>query len=505
MNKKGIVYLVGAGPGDAGLITVKGLNCLKEADVVLYDHLANVFLLSECNKECEKIFVGKEDGLHHVLQEDTINILIEKANEGKKVVRLKGGDPLIFGRGSEEAIALKEAGIDFEIIPGVTAASGASAYAGIPLTHRNLITQCVFVTAHEQSDKNSPQVDWELLGKMKNTTLVIYMGVSQIQYVVEKLINVGMSGSSTAAVIENGTLNSQRTFVTSLSELYRVVQSNYIKAPSIFIISPAVEYHEQLDWFEKKPLHGKRIVCTRAEDQSQSLFKLLNEQGAEVISFSTIKTELFVPEKKIRVLLSEEKFDWLVLSSENGVRYFIELMKREGLDSRFLSGIKISAIGSGTGKKLSEFGLLPDFVPKEFTSESLVKELSESENLQGKKFLRIKGNFLNDPLTDGLASCGVKVTTYEVYKTFPAKPEKEAINNLIKNKADAFLFTSMSTVANFFNILGNDNAANLLNSSVVLAIGPVTAEELKKRGVEKVHISEIHTIDGMVEELVRII
>ncbi|TAL68048.1 MAG: uroporphyrinogen-III C-methyltransferase [Bacteroidetes bacterium] len=505
MKKKGIVYLVGAGPGDAGLITVKGLNRLREADVVLHDNLANSILLTECKSDCEKIFVGKEAGLHHVTQDKTTELLINKAKKGKKVVRLKGGDPLIFGRGSEEAIALQKAGIDFEIIPGVTAASGASAYAGIPLTHRNLVAQTVFVTAHEQSDKTAPKVDWHSLAKMKNTTLVIYMGVSQIQSVTEKLITAGMSENTSASVIENATLNSQRTFVTTIKELSKTVESNNVKPPAIFIIGPTGDSYKQMGWFENKPLHGKRIVCTRAEDQSQSLFNLLNEKGTVVVPFSTIKTKLSIPKMKIKTLFLKHKFDWIVFSSENGVRYFYELLRNEILDSRLLSGIKVAAIGSGTGKKLNEHGIQPDFVPKNFTSESLVKELSKKVNLKGKNILRVKGNFLNDPLTEGLSSCGAKVTTYEVYKTFKAKPDKHTIKDLLNKKADAVLFTSMSTVTNFFDILGNNKSLALLNNSITLAIGPVTAEELNRRGVKKVCISKVHTIDGMVEELVRII
>jgi uroporphyrinogen III methyltransferase/synthase len=505
MKKKGIVYLVGAGPGDVGLITVKGLKQLREADVVLHDNLANSFLLSECKADCVRIFVGKEAGLHHVAQDKTTELLIKYAKQGKKVVRLKGGDPLIFGRGSEEAIALNKAGIDFEIIPGVTAASGASAYAGIPLTHRNLVAQTVFVTAHEQSGKKSPHVDWVSLAKMKNTTLVIYMGVSQIENVVSKLLNAGMPEKTRAAVVENGTLNSQRTFVTSVNVLPKLVKSNDIKAPAIFIIGPTADNYKLMGWFEKKQLHGKRIVCTRAEDQSKSLFDLLNEKGAVVVPFSTIRTEISIPKMKIQALLSKNKFDWLVFSSENGVRYFFDLLNKEKLDSRILSGIKIAAIGSGTGKKLNEYGIYADFVPRKFTSESLVKELSKKENLKGKKILRVKGNFLNDPLTDGLTVCAAKVTTYEVYKTYKAKPDKQTIKDLLNKKADAIMFTSMSTVTNFFEIIGNKKSLDILNNSLTLAIGPVTAEELKRRGVKKVHISKLHTIDGMVDELSRII
>jgi uroporphyrinogen III methyltransferase/synthase len=505
MDKKGKVYLVGAGPGDAGLITVKGLEVLKQADVVLYDKLANPFLISYCRKDAEKIFVGKESGTHHVSQDETINILKMKAGEEKKVVRLKGGDPFIFGRGSEEAMALKEAGIEFEIVPGVTAASGASAYAGIPLTHRNLVTQCVFITAHETPDKEDEQVEWEKLATMQNTTLVIYMGVMQIKNVIEKLTGFGMPSDTPAAVIENGTLNSQRSFSTLLKNLWHVVESEKIKPPSIFIIGPTAAFAGEIKWFENKPLFGKRIVNTRAEDQGSTLNKLLTEKGADVISFNTISTELAKPGKTIKNLLSEKHYDWLIFTSENGVRYFFEKMMAEKFDARALGGIKVASIGSGTQAKLKEFNIISDFVPSEFTSESLAGELSGIEELKGKNILRVKGDFNYDPLTERLKSYSASVDTYEVYRMFQAEPEKEEIESLKTKGADAFLFTSMSTVNNFFSIIGNQDGLRLLNNSkAVVAIGPVTSEAIRKQGIEKIEISAIHTIEGMVETLINI-
>ncbi len=497
--------MVGAGPGDEGLITVKGLDVLKQADVVLYDKLANQVLISFCRKDAGKIFVGKEAGIHYVSQDETIDVLIKNANEGKTVVRLKGGDPYIFGRGSEEAIALKEAGIEFEVIPGVTAASGASAYAGIPLTHRNMVTQCVFITAHETPDKEDEQVEWEILAKMKNTTLVIYMGVSQIKNVIEKLIGFGMPSGTPAAVIENGTLNSQRSFTTTIKKLESVVWSEKIKPPSIFIIGPTAAFADEIKWFENKPLFGKRVVITRAEDQSSRMNKLLTEKGADVTSFNTISTSIAKPGRDIKKLISEKHYDWLIFTSENGARYFFELMNDEKLDARILGGIKIASIGSGTHSRLKEFNIISDFIPTEFTSESLVKELSKTENLNGKNIIRIKGDFNYDPLTENLKSNGANVDTYEVYKLFRSNPDNYEIENLKKNGADAFLFTSMSTVNNFFSIIGEEDGLSLLNNAqVVAAIGPVTAGALKEHGIEDFEISSVHTIEGMVNTLVNV-
>ena len=504
MKKKGIVYLVGAGPGDAGLITVKGMNKLREADVVLYDNLANSRLLSECPAHCEIIFAGKESGHHYVEQNIITELLIRYARKGKKVVRLKGGDPLIFGRGSEEAKALYEAGIEFEIIPGVTAATGVSAYSGIPLTHRNKVVQTVFVTAHEKLNKRSPQVDWQSLGKLKNTTIVIYMGVSQIQNVVNELINAGMKRNTPAAVVEKGTLSEQRTFSTTIAKLPQIVKSNNIRPPSIFIIGDTVNSNKSLNWFESKPLFGKRIVCTRAEEQAQSLINALVEKGAIPIPFSTIKTELSKPKVRIKSLISSNKFDWLIFSSENGVKFFFDLLSKENADSRILNRTKIAVVGTSTGIKLKDYGLIPDFIPNKFTAESLLKEITKKYNLNSKNILRVKGDFRDDTLSDGLIKSGAKVTALEVYKTIKVKPLKAALDELMNSHNNAYLFTSKSTVKNFFEILNEEKSLELLNNSKTLAIGPVTADELKGRGVKKVRISKIHTIDGMVEELVRI-
>jgi uroporphyrinogen III methyltransferase / synthase len=498
MNGK--VYLVGAGPGDIGLITVRGFDLLKVADVVLYDSLANDDLLNYCRKETELIFAGKEAGLHHVTQEDTIAILIEKAKQGKNIVRLKGGDPLVFGRGSEEALALKEAGIEFEIIPGVTAAIGATAYAGIPLTHRGIVTQCIFVTAHETPDKQENQVEWEKLAQMKAATIVIYMGAKMLPKIVETLISYGMNKDTKTAVIENGTLPNQKTLFSPLHQLPQKVKEVGFKPPLITIIGPTVDFSNELNWFEKKPLFGKRIVVTRSSEQADKLNKLLRDEGAQVISFPVIRTELIKPDTKLKDLLNEN-FDWLIFSSENGVRWFFELMKLKGLDSRVLGGIKIAVIGTGTAAKLSEFGLIADFVPTQFSSEDMIKELSAKFDLTDKNILRIKGYFKNDPLTDGLRAKGANVETLEVYTLEKEIPDSDSIQDLKKNGADSVLFTSSSTVENFFEILGKDTALQVLNNAKAVAIGPVTSETLKQMGVTNYLIAEKYNLDGLLDVL----
>jgi uroporphyrinogen III methyltransferase / synthase len=497
---KGKVYITGAGPGDPKLISVKGLEALKLADVILYDRLANDELLSVCKPSSEKIFVGKAAGRHFVKQEDTIRMMIEKTRQGKTVVRLKGGDPYIFGRGSEEALALIEEGIDYEVIPGVTAAIGASCYAGIPLTHRNLVTQTVFITAHEAPGKADTQVDWATLAKLKNTNLCIYMGVARIKEVVEILLQNGIDPNTPAAAIQNGTLPSQRSIMTALSDLADEIHKNDLKPPVLTIIGPTANMKNELSWFEDKPLFGRRIVSTRAADQKQSLFELLTNRGAYAIPFSVIKTDISIPEESVRQYL-KINYDWIVFTSENGVRYFFELLAKENLDARVLSNTKIAAIGSGTGNKIKEFSLIPDFIPEKYTSASLIHEFPKKYDIKGRHFLRVKGDFDRDPLTDGLLDLGAKVSTIEVYKIMKDSPSEEIINDLKVNGADAYLFTSISTVNNFFNVIGEAKALDLLSNGIALAIGPVTANALKEKGVINITESEVHTIQGMAKKL----
>ncbi|MFH1051388.1 MAG: uroporphyrinogen-III C-methyltransferase [bacterium] len=502
LNSKGKVIIAGAGPGDTGLITVKALGYVRKCDVILYDKLANPELLSECQENCEKIFVGKEAGLHHVSQDNTISILIEKAKEGKLVLRLKGGDPLIFGRGSEEAMAMKQAGIEFEIIPGITAGAAVSSYAGIPLTHRSLVAQTIFVTAHESPDKPETQVEWELLAKMKNTVLVIYMGATMLPKIAGTLIGFGMDKDTNIALIENGTLPQQRTFISRLCEVKDDIIKYSIKPPVITLIGPTIAFRDELKWFENKPLFGKRIVATRAADQANSLYEKLRDLGAIVIPFKVIKTKLTSDIQNLRELFSLNNYEWLIFSSENGVRYFFSALESQGLDSRILNNLKIAVIGSGTASKLNTYFLKPDFVPTKFTSEDFVYDFTNQFKLKGEKILRIKGDFENDIIRDGLEKAGVDVDSFVVYDLMNDKPDENVKEDLRNNGADAFTFTSSSTVNNFFTILGEVTAKNLLLSSKVFAIGPVTEKSLKEHGIVNVFVADIHTLDGLIEKVI---
>lgn len=500
MDFKGKVYLVGAGPGDPELITVKGLEILKKADVVLYDRLVNDSFLKFCPNTAELIFVGKEPTRHQIPQEEIINLLIQKAKDFKTIVRLKGGDPYIFGRGSEEALALFESGIDFEIVPGITAGIGASAYSGAPLTHRNMVTQCLFLTAHESPEKNESQIQWELLARLKNTTLVIYMGASTLKWSVEKLIKFGMDPNSPAMIVQNATLPSQKQFKSVLVKLPDLVQTENIKPPIITIIGETAVLSDKLNWLSKKPLFGKRIVCTRAEDQSLSITSLLEQNGAQVINFSVIKTFPTSTAIKLRDLLSNN-YDWIIFSSENGVRYFFQLLFNENLDSRALMKSKIACIGKETATKLKDYGLIADFIPSSFTSSVFVEEFLESVNLKNKKILRVKGNFHKDFIFESISEKGIEIFPFEVYAIERKEPDEKLIENLIHQGADAYLFTSSSTVKNFFDILGETTAQKLLSESSVFAIGPVTRATLNDNKVENIIMSDNFSIEGLVNTL----
>ena len=504
MNKIGKAYLVGAGPGEIGLITVKGLEILKIADVVLYDRLANMELLQNCKKDAELVFVGKEQSKHYVTQNETIRLLIQKVKEGKIVVRLKGGDPFIFGRGSEEAIALYEEGLQFEIIPGLTAALGASAYSGIPLTHRNIVTQCVFITAHEAPGKETTQIDWKLLASMKNTSIVIYMGASMLPLICEVLIQNGMDKNTPVGIVENATLPNQRIVEGDLTNIAKIAADNNIKPPVITIISPTVELREKIKWLERKPLFNKRIVTTRPADQTKSLSYQLEELGANVIQFSVIRTEISEQNLNPRNLFNNN-FDWIFFTSENGVRYFFQILFKNQLDARILGGIKIGVIGKGTSRELEKYGLKPDFVPSKFTSLDFANEFCKQFDLKNLSILRIKGDFFKDILTEEFNKYGIKLTEYEVYKLIKDVPSQKVISDLNEKGADAFLFTSSSTVNNFFEIMNKDNAINILNKSVVISIGPVTSEALKNNGIHSIIEAKEQSVEGMVEAAVDIL
>lgn len=499
-SKTGKVYIVGAGPGDPNLITLRALSVLRKGDVVLYDRLISPVLLSYCRADSQKIFVGKQP-THHSFTQDEINrMLVEYARQGKTVVRLKGGDPFIFGRGSEEALALVENNIPFEVIPGVTSALGASAYSGIPLTHRNLVTQVVFVTANEDPTKPTSQVDWKLLSELKNATIVVYMGASTLPSLVENLIKNGCSVDTPAAIIMNSTLPTQKCVRGELKDLPSLVEKHSLSSPLLTIIGPTAGISNNLDWFRQKPLFGKRFVTTRSVEQSISLHEKLYEEGAEPIPFPVFDISPITPTPSISNLLSN-KFDWIIFTSENGVRHFFELLFKEGKDIRAFGNVKVGAIGKSSANTLRNYGVVADFVPSSFTSRTFIVEFSAKYELAKLSILRVKGNFADDPISENLSKQCKQLTTFEVYKINKIKKTPEEISEIIGSKPDGIIFTASTAVNYFFDVLGTDTASSFLATTKVFAIGPMTERVLRTYGIENAYVAREHTVDGIIELL----
>lgn len=494
---KGIVYLVGAGPGDPGLITVKGLDLLQRADAVVYDRLVNPALLEEIPAGAEKHYAGKSTGCHSMAQEEINELLVSLGGEGKVVVRLKGGDPFVFGRGGEEALALADAGIPFEIVPGVSAGTAAAAYAGIPVTHRGMATQCLLVTAHESPDKPAGQVAWERIAALEGVTVTGYMGVKSLPHVTEELIKGGKDPATPAAVIAAGTTSDQRTVTADLGTIAAEAKAAGLVPPALFVIGETVALAGKLGWFGNKALAGKRIVITRARDQAAALAEPLRTLGAEIIHLPVIRTAPIPAGDNIRHLFSGEHWDWIVFSSENGVRYFADSLKQARLDARALADAHIAAVGSGTANRLRLCGLEPDFVPSSFTTRSLAEELNAAHPLEGRKVLRVGPVLDPDPLAERLAELGAALGELRVYELLPGEPLPEVVADLKERGAHACAFTSGSTVRNFFRVLGPEDATRILCGARAFAIGPVTSGVLAESGVTDAVVAEEHSIPGL--------
>jgi len=499
MTGTGKVYLVGAGPGDCGLLAVKGLEKLKSADVVVYDRLINNELLSCCKNDCEKIFVGKESGYHPIEQEKITEILLKKSRAGSNVVRLKGGNPFIFGRGSEEAIELKKAGIDYEIIPGITSGLAAPIYSGIPITQRGLITQCVFVTAHECPGKPGTQVEWEKLAKLKNTSLIIYMGASRIAPISEKLIEYGMDPAMPAAVVENGTLPKQRTITGRLDAIPEVFKRENFHAPAIIIISPAISLRDKISWFEKKPLLNKRIVITGEKTQQDELFNELSELGAEVLRLSFIKTQIKNPLIDIQELFTKNNFEWVLFTGENEVNSFFELLKGKKFDSRIFGNKKIASVGPATSRALESFGLSPDYIRENSSSFSVTENEFSNINMNGHDLLWIRNFDEHQQIPVEFKSVEKRIRTINVCEYLPNNPDPNVIVDIEKNGADVFVFTTPASVMNFFNLFNNEIVTKTINNAKVLVTNPAAAGVLCYKNLKNVIISSKQSAQGICE------
>ncbi len=476
-----MVYLIGAGAGDVGLLTLKAAEVLQAADVVIYDRLADDEILKFC-AAAKKIYVGKEAGRHTLKQTEINQLLVDEARQNKIVVRLKGGDPFVFGRGGEEALYLRENNLEFEIIPGVTSAIAVPAYAGIPVTHRGIATSFAVITGHEDPTKPESTINWEKISTAVDT-LIFLMGVANLPQIVNKLIEHGRNPDTPAALIRWGTKNSQETVVTTLKEAPNVK----ILPPAIFIVGEVVHLREKLRWFDNKILFGKKILVTRARAQASKLSKALKNLGAEVIEAPTIKIAAPTDNySAIDVAIKNLRgFDWIIFTSANGVEKFFERLKVHGLDARALN--KVAAIGSATANKLLTFGIIADVVPKNFVAESLADALKNF--VGGKKILLVRAEEARDVLPEALKNFGAEVTIAPVYKTEAELPAQINFDSI-----DLMTFTSSSTVKNFVAAYG-------IKKIPTAAIGSITAQTLKDFGMTPAVVAEEFTINGLVESI----
>lgn len=501
-QSNGKVYLIGAGPGDPGLITVKGLECLKKADVVIYDYLANERLLEHRRKDAELIYVGKQGGRHTLPQEEINRLIVQKAREGKIVARLKGGDPFIFGRGGEEAEGLVDNGVPFEVVPGVTSAIAVPTYAGIPLTHREHTASVAFVTGHEDPLKPESKVHWDKIATGIGT-LVFFMGMKNLQHIIDNLVSNGRDPDTPAAAIQWGTRTDQRVVSGTLRNIAQKVAGEKIGPPAIIVVGDVVRLRDKLNWYESKPFFGRRIIVTRSRDQASSFAESLIDKGATVVEFPTIDV---VPpsswDELDDAIEAIETYHWLILTSANAVRFFFSRLRGLGRDVRILKGISICAVGPKTAEALMDYGLKADLVPSEFKAEGVIEALS-GLGVERKRFLIPRAKVAREIIPERLRELGAEVTVALAYENVMPAADVERVKGLLEDrKIDAVTFTSSSTVNNFVEMLSQKEYKRLLSDVVVACIGPVTAKTAEGFGI-KVHIIPTeYTIPSLIEAMV---
>lgn len=498
---QGKVYLVGAGPGDFGLITLKGYELIGQADVIVYDRLADDKLLKKARQDAEMIYVGKASSRHTMRQEEINQLLVDKAKTGAMVVRLKGGDPFVFGRGGEEALELLKADIPFEVVPGITSAISVPAYAGIPVTHRGIATSFAVITGHEDPTKSESTIKWSSLAKGVDT-LVFLMGVENLPNITENLIKHGRPAETPAAVIRWGTKPEQRVLETTLGTAAQDVKEAGLKPPAIFIVGEVTKLRQDLAWFDKKPLFGKTVLVTRAREQASKLANELESLGAKVLEAPAIKIippETYEPLDQAIAAL--DSYDWLIFTSVNGVEHFFDRLFAAHKDSRALHGIKLAAIGAQTAQSLQKYGLLCDLVPMEFRAEAVVKMILP-ELKPGMKILLPRAKEAREVLPDQLRQAGMTVDVVQAYETIQGDADGQALaEQLAAGAIDYITFGSSSTVTNLLELL--DGKKELLNQSKIVCIGPITGNTCHELGIKPDMMAEEYTISGMVKALLK--
>ncbi len=497
-ERAGKVYLVGAGPGDPGLLTLRGRELLSRADVVIYDRLANPRIMEFVNPGAEKIYVGKRIGRHVANQQEINDLIVQKAGEGKKVVRLKGGDPFIFGRGGEEAQILARKGIPFEIVPGVTSAIAVPAYAGIPLTHRSFTASVAFITGHRRFDTSEAPVDWEGLAKGVGT-LVFLMGMSNLPNITENLIKFGRSPDTPAAVIRWGTTPLQESIVGTLEDIAEKVEKHAFKPPAIIVVGEVCAVRDDINWFERQPLLGKKVLVTRTRQQASHLVQLLERKGAGCIECPTIEVRMVKDTGVVdRAIEGMAVFDWIIFSSTNAVKFFFARIDQLGLDIRVLGKTKIAAVGSSTAEAIRNLHLRVDAVPDDFRAEGLV-EFFKGQDMQGRKVLIPRAVVARKVLPDALRELGAQVTIAPLYETIPPEIAPQTLELLEEENIDVITFTSSSTVKNFFKTVPADVIERIRSTAKVACIGPVTAKTAENMGLHVDIVPEESTVPALVD------
>ena len=498
----GKVYLVGAGPGDPKLITLKGMKCLQYADVVIYDLLINVKLLEHCPAHTEKIYGGKIMGEQEQRQAEIDDLMIRHARAGKMVVRLKGGDPFIFGRGGEEALTLVNAGIDFEIVPGITSAIAAPAYAGIPLTHRDYSSSIAFVTGHSAALKASSSIRWEQLATGVDT-LVILMGVGHLREIAERLIQHGRPPDTPISLVHWGTTPQQKTLEGTLVDIAQKAKTVDFRNPAAIVVGEVNTLRKQLGWFDRKPLFGRRIIVTRARAQASNFAECLESYGAEVTQFPTIETQP-IPDNAMldRAIAQLATYNWVIFTSVNAVEYFYRHLRESGKDVRSLSNARICAVGQKTVAALDEIGIRADYVPSESRGAVVATEL---EGVEGQKILLPRASIAADDLPNGLRNRGAiidAIPTYETVKT-GAEGRETLEADLHNGRIDMVTFTSSSTVTNFLEMFDSHPPTALLDQIHIAVIGPSTAATVKAHGLAVDIVAQKASVEALAEEIIK--
>jgi len=503
MMRKGTVYLVGAGPGDPKLITRRGWELIGMADVIVYDRLVSQRLLDSARPSAEIIFAGKSPGNHALSQQDICWLLISKATAGADiVVRLKGGDPFVFGRGGEEAEALQAAGIPFEVVPGVTSAVAAPAYAGIPVTHRDYASSLAIITGNEDPDKEDSSIAWDKIATGADT-LVFLMGMANLGEIARQLMAHGRPPETPAALIRWGTKPEQQVLVGTLADINAKALEKGMTNPAVIIVGEVVSLREKLSWFENKPLSGKRILVTRAREQASLLSEKITALGGEPLEFPTIMLEDPEDWSLVDRCIEElERYNWVIFTSVNGVEYFFRRLRHQGRDIRALHRAHLCAIGPKTREALEGYGLLVEYVPTEYRAEEIAAGL-RGKITPGERVLLPRAREARKVLPEMLRKMGAHVEDVAVYRTVPVTDKGETLKNMIhRGEIDLVTFTSSSTVRNFMHLIGEHSFGTLEKRPVTACIGPITADTARRLNLPVDIQAEVYTIDGLIEAII---